>query len=124
MKLTQISQHAEDLDRAEAFYTDLLGETATGRFDPPGLLFFALGDTRLLLSATAPSVILYLETRNLAERIEQLRAAGVTVESEPHMIFAHEDDRLGPSGTEEWQAFIRDSEGNLVGLVEQRTPAP
>ena len=27
---------------------------------------------------------------------------------------------FGPAGTDEWQAFIRDSEGNLVGLVEQR----
>ncbi len=35
-------------------------------------------------------------------------------------IFTHDDDRLGPAGTAEWQAFVRDSEGNLVGLVEQR----
>ena len=119
MKLTQISQHAEDLDRAEAFYSSLLGAPATGRFDPPGLLFFALGETRLLLSSTAPSVILYLETPRLRERVEELRAAGITVEGEPHVIFSHEDDRLGSPGTDEWQAFIRDSEGNLVGLVEQ-----
>ena len=122
MKLTQILQHAEDLDRAEAFYTALLGEPAVGRFDPPGLVFFALGESRLLLSRTAPSVILYLETPQLHERVEELRAAGVVIEGEPHVIFTHEDGSLGRAGTDEWQAFIRDSEGNLVGLVEQ-TPA-
>ena len=33
------------------------------------------------------------------------------------MIFRHDDDTLGPAGTEEWQAFLTDTEGNLVGLV-------
>ena len=33
------------------------------------------------------------------------------------MIFRHQDDSLGPAGHDEWQAFIRDSEGNLVALV-------
>lgn len=54
MNLTQIAQHADDLDRAERFYTDLLGTGPTGRFDPPGLLFFSLGSTRLLLERGAP----------------------------------------------------------------------
>jgi methylmalonyl-CoA/ethylmalonyl-CoA epimerase len=36
------------------------------------------------------------------------------------VIFGHEDDTLGPAGTDEWMAFVRDTEGNLVGLVEQR----
>ena len=49
-----------------------------------------------------------------------IRAAGAEVASGPHVIFAHADDTLGPTGTDEWQAFVRDSEGNLVGLVEQR----
>ncbi|MDQ1616622.1 MAG: hypothetical protein QOJ60_2561, partial [Actinomycetota bacterium] len=29
-----------------------------------------------------------------------------------------------PAGHEEWQAFVRDSEGNLVGLVELVAPSP
>ena len=52
--------------------------------------------------------------------VDRLRAAGVPVEGEPHVIFSHDDDTLGPAGTDEWMAFVRDSEGNLVGLVEQR----
>jgi methylmalonyl-CoA/ethylmalonyl-CoA epimerase len=33
------------------------------------------------------------------------------------VIFTHHDDKLGPAGHDEWQAFILDSEGNTVGLV-------
>ncbi|CCH74392.1 Methylmalonyl-CoA epimerase (fragment) [Nostocoides australiense Ben110] len=36
---------------------------------------------------------------------------------EPHPIFRHEDDVLGPAATTEWQAFVTDSEGNTLGLV-------
>lgn len=124
MNLAQIAQHADNLDRAEEFYSTLLGTQATGRFDPPGLLFFALGGTRLLLDRAAPSALISLTVPRIRERIEELRQAGVTIEAEPHIIFEHEDDSLGPAGTQEWQAFIRDSEGNLVGLVEHVPPTP
>ena len=36
MELAQVAQHADDLDRAAAFYTELLGSGPSGRFDPPG----------------------------------------------------------------------------------------
>jgi methylmalonyl-CoA/ethylmalonyl-CoA epimerase len=119
MRLIQVAQHAKDLDRAATFYARLLGSEPTGRFDPPGLLFFDIAGTRLLLDRAAPSALLYLETTGLKGKVEALRADGVVIESEPHVIFRHTDDTLGPAGTDEWQAFVRDSEGNLVGLVEQ-----
>ena len=53
----------------------------------------------------------------MAATVERLRADGVSVVSEPHVIFSHENDRLGPAGTDEWMAFFEDSEGNTVGLV-------
>ena len=120
MALVQVAQHAEDLDRAAAFYADLLGAPPTARFDPPGLLFFDLDGVRLLLDAGAPSALLYLRVDDVGSTVERLRAQGVVVESEPHVIFRHEDDTLGPAGTDEWHAFVRDSEGNLVGLVSQQ----
>ena len=40
------------------------------------------------------------------------------------MIFQHTDDTLGPAGTDEWMAFITDSEGNTVGLVSYATSDP
>lgn len=116
-RITQVAQHADDLDRAAAFYEQLLGQPPAGRFDPPGLLFFKLGDTRLLLEQGAPSATIYLEVEDVRASIEELRDRGVPIEGEPHVIFQHTDDTLGPAGTDEWMGFIRDSEGNLVGLV-------
>ena len=118
MGLVQVAQRALDLDRAAAFYTDLLGSPPTARFDPPGLLFFDLDGVRLLLDVGAPTALLYLRVDDVAATVERLRGHGVVVESEPHVIFRHEDDTLGPAGTDEWHAFVRDSEGNLVGLVQ------
>jgi catechol 2,3-dioxygenase-like lactoylglutathione lyase family enzyme len=120
MRAVQIAQHAADLPRATAFYTDLLGAPPIASFDPPGLVFFDLGGQRLLLDRGAPSALHYYLTGDVVNVVERLRAAGVTVESEPHVIFTHHDDRLGPAGTEEVHAFVRDTEGNLVGLIEHR----
>jgi methylmalonyl-CoA/ethylmalonyl-CoA epimerase len=123
MELIQVAQRAEDLDRAGAFYADLLGTPPLASFDPPGLLFFDLGGVRLLLDRAAPSTLLYHRVDDIDATVERLRASGVTVETEPHVIFGHDDDTLGPAGTDEWMAFVKDSEGNLVGLVEQRPRA-
>ena len=120
MTLVQIAQHADDLQRASSFYADLLGAAPVATFDPPGLVFFDLGGVRLLLDQGAPSALLYLRVDDIDATLERLRAAGVPVESEPHVIFGHDDDTLGPAGTDEWMAFVTDSEGNHVGLVEHR----
>jgi methylmalonyl-CoA/ethylmalonyl-CoA epimerase len=120
MELVQVAQRATDLDRAATFYTDLLGGPPAARFDPPGLVFFDLAGTRLLLDVNAPSALLYLRVDDLEATVERLRTRGVPVESEPHVIFTHEDATLGPAGTQEWHAFVRDPDGNLVGLVSQR----
>jgi len=115
-RLVQVALHASDLDRAATFYGDLLGAEPTGRFEPPGLLFFDVGGTRLLLEGNAPSSMLYLEVPDVRRSVEELRGRTEIV-SEPHALFTHEDGALGPAGTTEWQAFVTDSEGNLLGLV-------
>ena len=122
MDLVQVAQGVQDLDRATAFYAALLGEPPVARFDPPGLVFFRLGSTRLLLEVGAPAALLYLRVDDVRERVEQLRTEGVAIDTEPHVIFEHEDDPLGPAGHAEWHAFIRDPEGNLVGLVSLEPP--
>src|SRR5918998_6242551 len=116
-ELLQVAQHAEDLDRARAFYAKLLGSEPAGFFDPPGLLFFRTGGFRLLLERGAPSAMIYLKVDDIDTTVDALRADGVEIVVEPHVIFTHADDRLGPAGHEERMAFFRDSEGNVVGLV-------
>jgi len=122
-EIFQVAQHADDLDRARAFYARLLGAEPTGVFDPPGLVFFQAGSARLLLEQGAPSALIYLKVDDLAQTVERLRADGVPIVSEPHVIFSHRDDQLGPAGTDEWMAFVTDSEGNTVGLVGHTTAA-
>jgi methylmalonyl-CoA/ethylmalonyl-CoA epimerase len=123
MQLVQVAQRAVDLDRAAEFYGRLTGHEPTAKFDAPGLLFFDLAGTRLLLDVGAPSALLYLRVTSVRERVEELRAQGVEIVSEPHVIFTHDDDTLGPAGTDEWMAFLTDSEGNTVGLVSHEPAA-
>lgn len=116
MRLVQVAQRAEDLDRASDFYTVLLGAGPTARFDDAGLVFFDLDGVRLLLDRNAPSALIYLHVDNAHEAIERLDGIADVV-TRPHRIFTHDTDVLGPARHEEWQAFVRDTEGNLVGLV-------
>ena len=120
MRLHQIAQHATDLDRAVAFYRDVLGLPFVARFDPPGLAFFDLDGVRLLLEANAPSALLYIGVDDLDARCRDLRAAGIELVAAPQLVHRDDDATFGPAGSEEWMAFLRDSEDNLVGLVERR----
>jgi methylmalonyl-CoA/ethylmalonyl-CoA epimerase len=124
MEIVQIAQRIENMDRAIAFYEDLLGQKVAARFDPPGLAFFMIDGTRLLLDDSAPSGLLYLAVDDVEFSVAELRKRGVVIDTEPHVIFQHEDDTLGPTGTDEWMAFITDSEGNTVGLVSYATSDP
>jgi methylmalonyl-CoA/ethylmalonyl-CoA epimerase len=42
----------------------------------------------------------------------------VTIEIEPHIVFADPQGIFDTPGNE-WLAFIKDSEGNLVGLMSR-----
>lgn len=123
VRLIQVAQHAQDLDRAAAFYAQLLDAQPTAVYDPPGLLFFDLDGVRLLLERGAPSSVLYLEVDDVGSTIRSLQDRGVEIIAEPHVIYHHADDSLGPAGTDEWMAFIKDTEGNTVGLVSRLSPA-
>jgi methylmalonyl-CoA/ethylmalonyl-CoA epimerase len=124
MRIVQLAQRADDLARATAFYTDLFGHGPSATYDPPGLVFFDLDGVRLLLEGGTGSAVHYYAVADVDATVARLREAGAEVVSEPHVIFSHADDTLGPAGTDEWQAFVKDTEGNLVGLVEQRASGP
>lgn len=117
--LHQVALHVSDLQRATAFYRDVVGLRLMATFEPPGLAFFDLGGTRLLLEKAAPSSLIYLWVPDVAAQVERLRAAGVAIESEPHVIFTDEAGQFGPAGESETMAFFRDSEDNLVGLASR-----
>lgn len=122
--LRQVAQRATDLDRSLAFYRDLLGLRYVARFDPPGLVFLDVGGgTRLLLEAGAPPGLLYFQVDDIDAAIAQVRDAGVHVDAEPHNIHTDTEGQFGTAGGEEWMAFVRDPDDNLVGLVERREPS-
>ncbi len=116
--MVQVAQHVDDLDRATGFYTETLGLPLIARFG--SLVFVDLGGTRLLLDESAPAALLYLRVDELDRQITHLRHAGVEIVSDPHDIFTDDDGVFGGHWKVESQAFIRDSEGNLLGLVGHR----
>lgn len=124
MRLIQVAQYAGDLRRAAAFYSELLAVRPTAVFDPPGLVFFDLDGVRLLLEAGAPRALMYLDVPDVRKSVAELTGRGVDVVAAPHVIYSHTDGLLGPAGTDEWLAFIRDSEGNTLGLVSQLAAGP
>ncbi|WP_374370581.1 VOC family protein [Tabrizicola sp.] len=111
MPLSQISRRVESLDRARAFWRDTLEIPELYTF--PGLAFFDLGPTRLMLRETGTreqADILYLTTPDVATAHARLSERGAMITGAPHMIHRH------PDGTEEWMAFFKDDEGRDLAL--------
>jgi methylmalonyl-CoA/ethylmalonyl-CoA epimerase len=86
------------------------------------MVFFQAGSIRLLLEYGATSALIYLKVDDVHATIESLRADDVDIVTEPYVIFRHSDDSLGPAGTDELLSFVRDSEGNLLGLLSHKRP--
>lgn len=119
-RIAQIAVPVEDPHRAKSFYRDVLG--LPHLFDaPPALSFFQCGETRLMLSMpegpdTAGSSILYYGVADARAACTALAEQGVRVE-EAARIVARVD------GKDVWLAIVRDSEGNLLGLMSEHRGA-
>ena len=127
MNLTQIRQVSlpvTDLQRAITFYSDVLGATLTGSFEPPGIAFFDFSGVRLFLSAGETGSVIYFAVDDIDAAVAELSGHGVVFDDEPHMIFRDDKGQFGPAGTEEWMVFFTDSEGNTLSLPERRAIAP
>lgn len=74
----------------------------------------------MLLQYGATSALIYLKVDDLHATIDSLRADDVEIVTVPYVIFRHSDDNLGPVGTDEWLSLVRDSEGNLLGLLSHQ----
>jgi methylmalonyl-CoA/ethylmalonyl-CoA epimerase len=114
--IMQIALTVTDLPRAVAFYRDRLQLPLL--FEVPRLAFFQAGAVRLMLglpedgtAAQAGSPI-YFRIGDLPTTVEALKARGVTFESEPHLIAKMPDHDL-------WLAFLRDPDGNPIGLMSE-----
>jgi methylmalonyl-CoA/ethylmalonyl-CoA epimerase len=121
-RIGQIAVPVGDLDRAVAWYAEVLGLPLLFRA-PPGLAFFDCGGVRLMLgrpegpdAAERASVVYYL-VADLDRAYQRMQARGARWRDPPHRIARLPDHDL-------WMAFCYDSEDNLLGLMsEVRPPA-
>jgi catechol 2,3-dioxygenase-like lactoylglutathione lyase family enzyme len=112
----QIAINCHDLKSATEFYRDKLGLKLLYEF--PGLAFFDCGGVRLMLSRPEkaefdhPASIIYYRVGDIQQASRALTEKGVALEHEPRVIARMPDHDL-------WMSFVRDSEGNLVGLMSE-----
>lgn len=118
MKFRQIGLHVKNLTRALDFYSNNFNMEPIAIFDPPGFAFYNLENVRLFLDVNAPRSAVYLQVKDVRDEVERLRSLGVEIVNEPHIVFPDPDAIFDESGNE-WLAFIKDSEGNLVGLMSR-----
>jgi methylmalonyl-CoA/ethylmalonyl-CoA epimerase len=118
-EIGQIALHADDLERAVAFYRDVLGMQFLFQATPPGLAFFDCGGIRLMIDAIKEkelpervNSLIYYKVSDLTAAYDELSSRGVSFISKPHLIAKMPDHEL-------WMAFLRDTENNLIGLMSE-----
>lgn len=114
-RIGQILVPIRDVDRAVAFYRDVLGMRFLFRF--PGTAFFDCGGIRLYLSipespAFDGRVTIYYRVDDVADAVAELESRGVTFDDDPHVV--HRD-----AAYELWMAFFRDPDGNNLALMSE-----
>lgn len=124
--LWQLSLACHDLRRAIGFYRDTLGLALLAQFTPPGIVFFRLGSTRLMIEQQPEQAgkgsVLYFQVPDVHAAQRALEARGVQFSGQPQRIHRDDAGSFGPKGNEEWMTFFKDPDGNLLALAEQRAP--
>jgi methylmalonyl-CoA/ethylmalonyl-CoA epimerase len=114
--LGQVAINVQDLDRATAFYRDVLGLPLL--FTAGGMAFFDCGGVRLLLGRAEtpehdhPSSLLYFRVPEINAAHQHLVEKGVRIETPPRLIARMPDHDL-------WMSAFRDSEGNMLLLMHE-----
>ena len=120
----QVALTCKNLDRSADFYADALGLQPVARFDPPGLAFFDVHGVRLSIQQSSEvesvSSVIYFRVADIDAAVEALRENGVHMERDPALVFRDEEGQFGAAGEEEWMAFFRDPDGNLLALVSRK----
>jgi len=107
-----------DLGRAKAFYTEKLGLTPTDE-TAAGVIFECLGGTRFIIfpssgSASGTYTQINFDLEDVGDEVKQLKARGVTFE-EYDLPGLKTIDGVAEMEVEIC-AWIKDTEGNLLGL--------
>ena len=114
--IRQIAIMVKDVDRARAFYRDVLGLEFL--FDAPGLAFFNAGGVRLMLGKAEkpefdhPASIMYYSVKDINASHAVLASRGAHVERGPELVAKMPDHDL-------FISFYQDSEQNFFGLMSE-----
>ena len=116
-EIGQISIAVHDLDRAIAFYRDILRMQFLFQA-PPGLAFFECGGLRLML--TLPdgggqdhgTSNIYYRVDDVEVAAKALEQRGVELERQAELIAKLPDREI-------WMAFFRDPDQNLLALMSE-----
>src|SRR5689334_23392181 len=115
--ILQAAIPAKDIGRAADFYRDKLGLALLMK--APGMAFFDCGGVRLYVDANPSGMEaggntgLYFRADDIERAHAAFRERGVEIHREPHVIA-----RL--PGRQVWLMWIRDSESNLLGVMQER----
>ncbi len=118
MNIGQIAVTVSDVNQALAFYRDVLGLKFLFRAGD-NLAFVAAGDVRIMLStpqghgAPGANSVLYFKVTDIAAAHTAVVARGAANERAPQLTARLPDHEL-------WIGFVRDPDGNLVGLMEEK----
>ncbi len=112
-KIGQIAITVDDLARAKDFYQNTLGMKFL--FDAGHLAFLQCGDVRLMLTTperTEPrgGTILYYKVDEIHATCAAIKARGVSLLEEPHLIAGMPDHDL-------WMASLKDPADNILGIM-------
>jgi len=115
-RLGQVAINAQNVERATAFYRDVLGLKFL--FSAGQLAFFECGGVRLMLDRPEkpefdhPSSILYFAVPDIHAAHKRLVDSGVPIVEPPRVIAPMPDHDL-------WMSFFRDTEGNVMALMSE-----
>jgi predicted enzyme related to lactoylglutathione lyase len=118
MDLGQVAIIVSDVGKALPFYRDALGLKFLFSAGPD-LAFLAAGDVRIMLTtpqghgAPGANSILYFKVTDIAAAHAAAVAHGAASERAPQLTAKMPDHEL-------WIGFVRDPDGNLVGLMEEK----
>lgn len=117
-KIGQIAIPVSDLDRAVAFYRDVLGLTFLFQAGP-NLAFFDCGGVRILLDKPEKpgefekhSSVIYFSVSDIKSSFAEAVEKGADIVDPPHLI-ARLADR------EVWMGFFHDPDRNILALMSE-----
>ncbi|RUO57916.1 VOC family protein [Pseudidiomarina insulisalsae] len=117
-KLRQVAITVSDVEQALAFYHEQFGLELLFKAGP-NLAFLDASGIRIMLTTpqgagqVGANSILYFQAEDIVKVHQQLVENGATEERAPQLAAKMPDHEL-------WTSFLRDPDGNLVGLMEEK----